>query len=338
MLLANGVPTLYSWAKNLDPSGKTARVVELLNQKNPILQDIPYIEGNLPTGHRESVRVGLPAVAWRLFNQGIPPTTSVEAQIDFASGLMEAWSEVDCELARLNGNTFEFRASKAKAHLEAMAQEAASTLFYGNGKLTPAEFTGLSPFFSAKTAQSGQNILDAGGTGADNMSIWLIGWGVDSIHGIFPKGSKAGLDHRDLGEGVAELTAGIGGSRMLVYRDQFTWKIGLVVKDWRYAARACNISKASLQADNNSPDVIKLMSRLLDRIPDDGGVNLTFYVNRTLFSWLRIQALAKSQNILSIVDALDQFGNPITNRKRMEFDGIAIRRCDALLTSEAQVT
>jgi hypothetical protein len=329
---------LFNWAKTLDPTGKTSKVVELLNIKNPILADIPYLEGNTPTGHRASVRVGLPAVAWRLFNQGIPPTTSVEAQIDYASGLLEAWSEVDCELARLNGNTFEFRAMKAKAHLESMAQEAASTLFYGNGKVTPAEFTGLSPFYSSKSAQSGQNILDAGGTGVDNMSIWLIGWSTETVHGIFPKGSKAGLDHRDLGEGVAELTAGIGGSRMLVYRDQFTWKMGLALIDWRYCVRAANISKAALVADNNSPDIIKLLSRMLDRIPDDSGVNLTFYCNRTLFSWLRIQALAKSNNILAIVDALDQFGNPVTNRKRMEFDGIPIKRCDALLTSESQVT
>ena len=125
---------------------------------------------------------------------------------------------------------------------------------------------------------------------------------------------------------------------MLVYRDQFTWKMGLALIDWRYCVRAANISKAALVADNNSPDIIKLLSRMLDRIPDDSGVNLTFYCNRTLFSWLRIQALAKSNNILAIVDALDQFGNPVTNRKRMEFDGIPIKRCDALLTSESQVT
>lgn len=335
--LANGVPTLHNWAKTLDPTGRTARVVEALNQKNPILQDIPYIEGNLPTGHRDSIRTGLPAVAWRLLNQGVQPTTSTETQVDFQCGLMEAWAEVDCELARLNGNTAAFRAMKAKAFIEAMGQEAAQTLFYGNQGLAGEEFTGFSVFYSSLSGAASDNVISGGGSQSDNTSVWLVGWGEDTIHGVFPQASVAGLMHQDLGEETAETAAGIGQSRLRVYRDQFTWKVGLAVKDWRYAVRICNIDVSNLVGESSNADLIKLMSRSLDRPPEDAGVNLNFYCNRTVFSMLRIQALNKSANALAVIPALDQFGNPI-GRGQLTFDGIPIRRCDQILNTEAQIT
>ena len=63
--------TYADWAKRLDPDGKTATVVELLSQTNEILEDAVFMEGNLPTGHRVSIRTGLPDVYWRSINQGV---------------------------------------------------------------------------------------------------------------------------------------------------------------------------------------------------------------------------------------------------------------------------
>jgi len=48
--------TLAEWAKRLDPDGKVAKIVEILNQTNEILMDMMFVEGNLPTGHRTTVR------------------------------------------------------------------------------------------------------------------------------------------------------------------------------------------------------------------------------------------------------------------------------------------
>jgi hypothetical protein len=44
--------TLADWGKRVDPNGKVDKIIELLGQTNPILQDMPFVEGNLPTGHR----------------------------------------------------------------------------------------------------------------------------------------------------------------------------------------------------------------------------------------------------------------------------------------------
>ena len=170
-LLSANALTLMDRAKRVDPDGKISKIVELLAQTNAILDDMPFIEGNLPTGHRCTMRTGLPTVAWRLLNQGVQPSKSTTAQSDEQCGMLEAYSEVDKDLAELNGDVNAFRFSESQAFLEAMNQEMASTVFYGNSGLNPEEFTGLSIRYSSLSAPNAQNILDAGGSGSDNTSI-----------------------------------------------------------------------------------------------------------------------------------------------------------------------
>ena len=202
-VLGQYVLTLLDWAKRLDPSGKTAKIVELLAQTNEILADMLFIEGNLPTGHRTTVRTGLPAVYWRLLNMAVPSSKSQTAQITEGCGMLEAWSKVDVDLANLNGNVGAFRLSEAQAFIEAMNQEAASTIFYGNSSVNEEEFNGLTVRYSDPTAAVGQNMLNGGGsTAVQQTSVWLVVWGQNSVHGIFPKGSKAGLEHKDHGEKI----------------------------------------------------------------------------------------------------------------------------------------
>lgn len=330
-VLSTGALSLHDWAKRLDPDGKVPTIVELLAQTNQILLDMRWIEGNLPTGHRTTVRTGLPAVAWRLLNQGISPSKSTTAQIDEQAGMLEAWSEVDCDLAALNGNVGEFRLSEGRAFLEAMNQEMAGTLFYGNVGLAPEEFLGLSPRYSSLTATNGQNILSGGGAGSDNSSVWLVVWNENTCTGIFPKGSKAGLIHEDFGKVTVEMTNGIAGSRMRAYQERWQWKAGLVVKDWRYAVRICNIDISNLVAKTSAADLTELMIKATHRIPALGMGRPVFYMNRTVFQMLDIQrrddVQAGGSLTYEVVDGI----------RRPTFRGIPIALCDQLLETEATV-
>jgi len=336
--IGTGVLTLADYAKSIDPNGSVATVIELLSQKNAVLTDMLFREGNLPTGHRITVRTGLPTVAWRLLNKGIAKSKGTKAQIDEACGMLEARSEVDIDLANLNGNVNAFRLSEANGFIEGMNQEFSSTLFYGNSGTAPEEFTGLSTRYSATTANNGSNIILGGGTGADNSSIWLVGWGENEICGIYPKGSQAGLLHEDLGVGDAFDAAN---NRFRAYMDRWQWKTGLAVKDWRYAVRIPNIDLSDLialtgtQATTAATSIIKLMSRAIDRIPNPNGVRLTFYANRTVMSHLRVLAMEKTNNVLSIEAGLDQFGRRIMND--LSFLGIPVRMVDSLLETESLV-
>src|SRR5690554_1339340 len=193
-LTANN-PTLLDLAKRMDPDGKIPTIVEILNETNEILLDMSWVEGNLPTGHRTVVRTGIPAPTWRKLYGGVQPTKSTTAQITDTCGMLEAYAEVDKALADLNGNTASFRLSEDRAFIEGMNQEFASTLFYGNEGTEPEAFTGFAPRFNDQAALNGGNILTSAATpdGNDNTSIWLVVWGANTVHGIYPKGSKAGL-------------------------------------------------------------------------------------------------------------------------------------------------
>lgn len=335
--LGANVHTLADLAKRRDPDGKIAAIIELLGISNEILEDGLWKEGNLPTGERTTVRTGLPAVAWRLLNQGVQPSKSTTAQTDVQTGKLEAWCEIDKELVDLNGNTNEYRMSEATAFIEAMNQEFASTLFYGNASTAPEEFTGLSPQYSSLTATNGQNIISAGGAGSDNTSVWLIGWGSTTIHLLYPKGALGGIQHKDFGEQVVETTSGIGGSRMVAYRDQWKWDCGVVVRDWRYGVRIANIDISSLVADaaGASVKLIEYFGKAIHRIPTRGNVRLAFYANRTVQSMLTLQALNKSTSALALQPAMSQFGHNISE---MTFLGIPIRTSDSLLETEATVS
>lgn len=183
--------TLTDWGKRLGPNHQIADIVEILAQQNPILQDALWKEANNITSHRTTIRAGLPEVYWRLLNRGVPPSKSRTVQIDDAIGMMEARSKVDKDLAELNGMKASFMLSEAVAFLEAMNQEMASTVFYGNLGANSAAFTGLAVRYSTLNqtlAECAKNIVDAGGTGNFLTSIWLVLWADQTVHLLFPKG------------------------------------------------------------------------------------------------------------------------------------------------------
>ena len=330
--------TLADWAKRTDPDGRVPIVAELLSQSNEVLEDCVFKEGNLPTGDRVVIRTGLPTVYWRALNQGIPSSKSTTAQVDEACGILEARSEVDKDLAMLNGNTAQFRLSEDNAFLEAMNQTQATTLFYGNPGVDPKQFLGLAARYSSLSAANAQNILSAGGSGSDNTSVYLVVWGDNTVYCPFPKGSKAGLIHEDLGE---QTVYNSDGTRLQALATRYQWKNGLVVKDWRYVVRICNIDVSDLvgqtgtQAASAATNIVKLMARSLYRIPNMAMGRAAFYMNRTVHSGLSVAALDKSQYVLKINEGLSQFGMPYS---WLSFLGVPLRRVDAILNTEAVVS
>jgi hypothetical protein len=338
-----GAVTLVDFAKSLDPNGRVAKVAELLTQSNEILLDMPFMEGNLPTGHRASIRTGLPTATWRKLYGGVPASKSTRAQVDDAVGMLETRSEVDKALADLNGNTAAFRLSEATAFVEGMNQTFADTLIYGDSSVNEERFTGLSARYNSLSAGNAKNIIDAGGTSTDNTSMWLVVWGAETITGIYPKGSEAGLAHEDLG--LIDAFDAVQ-NRYRAYADWWQWKAGLHVKDWRYAVRIANIDVSDLvaqtgtQASTAATAIMKLMVRAMSRIPMMGMGRPVFYANRTVKEFLSIAALDKSNAALAIQPALQQFGNVAPGslgNGTTTFLGVPVRTVDRIIEAEARV-
>jgi hypothetical protein len=343
--LINTALTYADWAKRMDDGYRVARIIELLSQTNEVLEDMLVVEGNLPTGHKTTVRTGLPQATWRLLNQGVPNAKSTTAQIVDTCGNLETYSVIDKDIADLNGNTAEFRLSEVKAFLEGMSQQVAATLIYGNQFVNPERFTGWAPRYSTSTtanSQTAANVLSGGGVASTNTSMWIHVWGDDTAHATFPKGKITGLQHRDMGEWPVVDSQG---NTYQAYRDHFKWEIGYVLRDWRYVVRIADIDVTQLTGVS-AANLINLLVRGLYRLPtapvsatvvqtsDTPEVRANMgrtviYCNRVIRTYLDLQAMNKTNVLLRI----EEFnGIPITT-----FRGIPVRTVDQILNNEATI-
>lgn len=323
-------PTLLDVAKAKDPNGQIGKVVEILSETNEVLDDMVFIEGNLPTGHRSIIRTGLPVPTWRKLYGGVQPTKGTTAQVTDNCGSLEAYAEIDKALADLSNNAAAYRMIQDRAHIEGMNIEMADTLFYGSEGTEPEAFTGLTPRFNSTTPANADNIILGGGSGADNSSVWLVVWGEGKCHGIYPQGSKAGISVADKGQVTIEDVDGSGG-RMEAYRTHYRWDMGMVVADWRYVVRIANIDNSDLTKNAASgADLVDLMTQALELVPSLSGGRPAFYCNRTVKSFLRRQI--KNSNNVQIT-----MGEVAGKRVTM-FDEVPVRRCDALHSAEALVS
>lgn len=337
-LLSVGQLTLADMSKRLSPDGKVDPIAELLSQSNEVMEDIVYREGNQPTSHVTTIRTGLPAVYWRQYNAGVPTSKSTTAQIIEPMAMLEARSHIDAKLLNLNGNSAGFRLSEETPFIEAMGQEFVAKLFNGNVGTDAKTFSGLATRYSSTSAGNGNHVLLAGGAGSDNASIYLVVWGEQTVFCTFPKGSRAGLQSRNLGE---ESVQDGSGGWFQAARSLFQMDAGLVVKDWRYAVRIANIDVSDWigvtgsQATTAATNLMNMMMRAMARIPNMSMGRAAFYCNRSIQEGLMIQALNRSTNALSIQQAATQFG---TTMNQLSFMGVPVRRVDALGVAETLVS
>lgn len=340
--IASGVPTLLDVLGEVAPDGSQFDTAEVLTQHNPILEDMTWMQGNLITGHRDSARTFLPTPSFRQLNAGVPITKGATSQFEEGCALIEDFSQVDRELALLSGNVAGYRLKQAAPHMIGMAHFMATNLFYGNANINPIGFTGLAPrYFTGDKAitPTAEYVLDAGGTGTGLRSVYLVGWSHDTVTGIYPKNSIAGLHHEDATNASGSGTEGVpaaavltdgDGNNYMGYRDHWTWRCGLFLKDYRYVVRIANIDLDTIAKDKTAgADLQDLFVQALEQIETQNGVNLCFYVPREIQSYLRRQILNDKNAYLT----WDEAGG----RKVMRFSEAMVKRTDALNVEETQV-
>jgi hypothetical protein len=331
-------PTLHDFLLALGPNDSVADLGELLTQTNQLLDDMTFVEGNLLTGHRFSIRTGLPEPTWRRLYQGVQPTKGTRAQVTASTGMLEDYSEVDKALVDLNGNTTRFRLQEDAAHIEGFNQKVARSLVYESEDNTPEAITGIMAHYNTLTGGgTADYVIDAGGEGNDNASILMIGWAPNTIYGIFPKGSKAGLSVKDHGEvtAIAKTADGAENGYYQAYRTHFRWDLGLVVQDYRYVVRIANIDRSLLGADPtvtgySGANLPNLMFEALEYLPSLENCRPVFYMDRTIKTKLR-------QQLPNVVKNSTLMMMEVGGKRVDSFQEIPIRRMDKMRADEARV-
>lgn len=334
--LGDDVLTFADLKRRMDPNGMPAMIAELLMQSNPILDDIPWKASNMPEGHRSTIRTELPTVNLRRLNQGTVSSKSITNQIEDGMAMLEAWSTTDEKLLRLYGNEAATRMGEAKAFIEAMGQKTAELLFDGSVADDDREFNGFAVRYNDPSGDAADNIFDAGGSGSDTSSIYLVGWG-DNVHGIYPKNTQAGLVHTDHGKQIIQTDDDLGGAKLSAYVDQWSWDCGLVVKDWRYVVRIGSIESADVlgvsgtqELADYTTNIMYLMARATHRIPNLMNCKPCFYMPRLIFEGFDVQALARTT--ANVFESKQVDGKIVTS-----FRGIPMKICDQLGIAETAI-
>ena len=329
--VGNTYLTIADLRKRQDRNDEIATIIELLAEINPILQDMPVEQCNQGATHLTTVRTGLPSATWRKLYEGVQPSKSTTKQVTDTTGSLEAWSEIDSKLVRLSQNPAQFRLTEAQAFLEAMSQEMATGLFYHDTATAPEKFMGLAPRFNDPTAENGSQLVDGGGSGSDNTSIWFTVWGNRTLHGIYPAGENAGLQREDLGKETKE----DDGKLYQVHREKFEWDLGLSLRDWRYVVRLCNVDVNDLNATatSDSADLHDLMITAYYKLHQRkvAGGNAVIYCNTTVKEFLHKQMLKANNN--TFLRMREWQGEEV-----LSFLDMPIREVDALVNTEAAVT
>lgn len=332
-------PTLLDVSKSMAPDGSVAQVAEVLTTYNDILDDIPWYEGNLPTGHQSSIRTALPSPGFRLLNKGVAPAKSARGQLVDPCAIIESRNHIDVDLAMLNGNTAAFRKSEDDAFIQGFNKTFVDTLVYGDVNTYPDRFNGFNVRYDTISTQTtGGQVLTASGGTTNNTSIWLVGWGPGRVFCTFPKGSQAGLQFKD--EGIQTIMDSTAGTYLRAYVSWFQWKCGLVVADYRYVIRIANINSTAIltagDATDTSANIIKLMTRALGLLPNVAGIKPVFYANSTVTSMLACKLMDKGNAFVTINELKNQ---PVYRpNTQLAFQGVPVRRVDSILNNEGVIS
>jgi hypothetical protein len=336
------IPSLMDVMTRLDPGGGLSDIAEILTQTNEANDDVSWTPGNLVTGDRFTMRTGKPTVGFRRLNEGVARSKSTTSQVDEQAAELVAEHQIDRKLAILSGNIAQYRMDEGRSFIESMSDKLWQTMFYGNSLTDDKSFMGLAPRFNSLSGSYASQIIDGGGTGTDNRSLWLIVWAPDKITGIYPKNTKGGLLHMDTtsnkaigpdGFPIGDRVLDADGNPYLAYTDHWEWNCGLKIKDPRYAVRAANIDFSLLSKDRASgADLQDLMVQMMGRIQGLNG-NAAFYASRDIHNMLDRQASNDGRAFNGFSRA--NFGRPGIDS--LAFRGVPVRRMDALNVDEARV-
>lgn len=339
-MAAKGVSLVTMLDVSKSANKQIGKVAEVLTMNNGMLNDIPYMEMNEGTIHKEDIRSALPAVYYRKANQAIPSSKSTIEERSFSSTNFESKSQLDEKVASRGGadRVSYNRWNQAQGHLQAHSQEHAALTIYGSPSTGNRKTAGLFDIYStvSTSEETSKQIIDAGGTTSDNCSILKVHWGEQSVFGVYPKGTQYGLKRTDhsAGNKLVQIQAldvnGVAGS-FWGYEEYFETNHGLVVKDFRQASRIANIDVANLISGVGAADLIDLMisaNYRIDSLMNGMGV---WYVNRLVYAALHKQALTK----VGAGGGLG-FGN-FEGKSIVTFLGDPVRMMDSLLNTEDRV-
>jgi hypothetical protein len=326
----NQFPTLIDLKNSLTPGDAgIADVAEVLVRENEALQDIPWARSNQILSEVSYKRAAMPSAQVRMLNEGLESTVSKKVPHTDTCIEIASRSIVDMKELRIAPDANKYLMMEARPHIAVLGEDVVSSLFYG---ADPKGVLGFAYRYGklTGTAPERDNIVNAGGTGSNLGSAFIVKWDADEVTGIYPKNSAAGIDRITTAN---ELIPDNSGEKKLfrAHVTDFQWDFGLKVRDHRYVARVCNIDMDVIATTEAARQ--KLFEYLIiakNKIYHVTQGRVVIYVSPDLYSMLEVAAFNKSNMSLGYKDIA-------ADNRILTFSGIPIRRNDCQLKAETKV-
>jgi hypothetical protein len=330
-----GWPTIAELASRDDPNGELAKITNILEKKNPFLQDIPWIESNKPTSHEiDYTSTSLPEPSYRTLNRGVSATKAKTEKYEETVAFIEDHSLVDEMAVKLRGGR-NWRLSEDMIKMSAFPQWIAEEIFYQSVSSNPEGIHGLTPRYRGTSGYINSDYVKAGtNAGSNARSAWLITWEPRKIYGLFAKGTVAGLTKEDMGR---QRVLDVNSKAYYAWETVYRWWAGIAVEDYRYAVR--------FQWDPDDPEMAAGERGLIEGLMDmqDMLYDITpytrYYLDRTTIRRAKAQLRASESRLLTWVTEPEhrQVGDSDTmgGQRLRTLDGITLRTTDALTAETA---
>ena len=289
----------------------------MLAKENDILDDIPWTAGNLLTGDIHFKRTALPKAQIRRINQGFDASKGAKESVTDTCVEIVSRMAVDMKELDLAPSPEQYLLSESKGHIAVMNEDVVTSFFYG---ADPEGIRGIAPRLNRL---SHNQVIDAGGTGSNLASVYIIKWDTDEITGIYPKNTKAGLE---VFTKENEYVEDKDGKMFRAHITEWSWFVGLKVRDERYLARLCNIDRDALltgtKAQEARQDLFRKLIIAKNKIYHAEQGRVVMYADPEIFNILEIAAFEKANLALGYTDIE-------SDRRVLKFAGIPIKRKEA---------
>ncbi len=339
-----GLDTRYNLIDNLKlvHDGKYEPWAKVLTENNPFLMDLAIVPANGILSNEGSRETSLPTPQIIRVGEGHVSSTVRWDKYKENISIFVDRADIPKHVLDLQPDDAAYRGDVEDRHMEGFGQGVTNHFIYGTSVATPEKFDGLDVRYNVPDATDPTNpssasadyaVFDAGGTGDDTMSVFMIQHGLDKIHGITPVNDPMmGLEKTDSGlvyqptlTTYREADNATARAERQTWRTEFEWKIGLNIVDIRSVARIRNIETAIANMDASFIQLIFQAEQEIFR----GEGQIFAYVAKRMMTFLQIMAEAK-QNV--VYDTNNIYGIPL-----FRIGKILLRKMDALSITETAV-
>lgn len=324
MATLTGEYTLLDLKSMHDPKGNVAKVIDVLSEVNGVMQDAIWMEANDLTSHVVTQSFTEGAGSAGVINKTVAFEEDRVKNIREGLEMFESYSRIDERLIRRARNAEQFRAQKNAMRIRGMGKSWHTRFFYGGLDAdSPEDVKGIVPRYNAL---ADDNVHGNGGDSANAVtSIYVVQWGEDGLHLIYPRGERTVIAEEDLGRQL--ITDTDGAYTALVSHYMINW--GLVVSDDRAMQRIANIEPSG--STNTFDD--DLLIEAVNKLPDPSNLSrVRIYVNRDIKTQMDIALKDKNNVNYGVTNAFGGPGGMLT------FKGIPVRLVDKIVSTEAVVS